>query len=81
MLFQRAEGGHIQDLVVETAQRASVTDAHDGGPPGAGAQQAVEPGLGVFIQSRGGLVQKQECRLKSRIRAKASRCCSPSERR
>ena len=33
LLRQWAEGSHIQDLIVETAQCASVADAHDGGPP------------------------------------------------
>ena len=33
MLWQGTEGGHIQDLVMEIAQGASVTDADDGGPP------------------------------------------------
>jgi hypothetical protein len=63
MLWQRAEGGYIEDLVMEIAQGTSVTDADDRGLPWGSAHQTVESGLGVLVKSRGSLVQKQERRL------------------
>ncbi len=51
MLCRGTEGGHIQDLVMEIVQGASVTDADDGRPPWSGPQQAVEPGLRGLVES------------------------------
>ena len=42
MEWQRAEGGHFHDLIVEPAQGASVPDADDGWSPGGGAQEGVK---------------------------------------
>src|ERR1700744_592321 len=59
---RRTECSDVQDLIVETAQRAAMTDADDGWPPWGGTQQAVEPGFADLVQGRGGLVQKKQGR-------------------